>query len=244
MPRREHMSWTATMSGNENSAVQSWAYPKAAPVTEYVEMPEGSSSAAPVIKPGPRSAKNPRRRAGRKVATERRPRAPFFSRTLGDGRLAPPLPGAAALSQGMALSFQAGHQAVLSWELLVRWRAPGKEEAAPSGRRPSAPGQHPAGPGARVLVRYSRRPSNLSPCSGFAFPFPVMPPERRMSTQARSRRALPRQQGRPASHGMLRTARTNAKPLGPESARPSRNITAHAARGLAVPALSTGGRAL
>src|SRR5438128_1167777 len=68
-------------------------------------MPEGSSSAAPVIKPGPRSAKNPRRRAGRKVATERRPRAPFFSRTLGDGRLAPPLPGAAALSQGMALSF-------------------------------------------------------------------------------------------------------------------------------------------
>src|SRR5881409_1958848 len=93
------------MSGNENSAVQSWAYPKAAPVTEYVEMPEGSSSAAPVIKPGPRSAKNPRRRAGRKVATERRPRSPFFSRTLGDGRLAPPLPGAAALSQGMALSF-------------------------------------------------------------------------------------------------------------------------------------------
>ena len=34
IPSREHMSWTATMSGNEKSAVQSCAYPKAAPVTE------------------------------------------------------------------------------------------------------------------------------------------------------------------------------------------------------------------
>ena len=37
------MSCTGTMSGNENSAVQSGAYPNDAPVTEYVEIPEGSS---------------------------------------------------------------------------------------------------------------------------------------------------------------------------------------------------------
>jgi hypothetical protein len=35
--------------------------PVLAPATEYVEMPEGSSSAAPVIKPGPSTEKNLRR---------------------------------------------------------------------------------------------------------------------------------------------------------------------------------------
>lgn len=48
------------ISGNEKSAVQSGAYPNEEPVTEYVEMPEGSSSAAPVIKPDPNSAKKVR----------------------------------------------------------------------------------------------------------------------------------------------------------------------------------------
>jgi len=42
----------------EKSAVLKGASPNCAPVTEYVEMPEGSSSAAPVIRPGPRLAKN------------------------------------------------------------------------------------------------------------------------------------------------------------------------------------------
>src|SRR5882724_1152343 len=45
-------------------------------------MPEGSSSAAPVMRPGPRSAKNPRRRTGRKVAADRSPRAPFLKPCL------------------------------------------------------------------------------------------------------------------------------------------------------------------
>ena len=57
------MSCTAVISGNENSAVQSGRYPNAAPATEYVEMPDGSSSAAPVIRPGPRFEKK-RRNAG------------------------------------------------------------------------------------------------------------------------------------------------------------------------------------
>ena len=40
------------------SAVQSMAVPICAPAMEYVAMPEGSSSAAPVINPGPSSEKN------------------------------------------------------------------------------------------------------------------------------------------------------------------------------------------
>jgi hypothetical protein len=44
------------------SAVQSRPYPKLAPVIEYVEIPDGSSSAQPVISPGPKSAKNISRR--------------------------------------------------------------------------------------------------------------------------------------------------------------------------------------
>jgi hypothetical protein len=60
MPRRAHIICTAVISGNENRAVHNGAYPNAAPVTEYVEIPEGSSSAAPVMRPGPRPAKNRR----------------------------------------------------------------------------------------------------------------------------------------------------------------------------------------
>src|SRR5438477_12274004 len=64
-PRRAHINCTAAISGNENRAVQSGAYPKRAPAIEYVEMPEGSSSAAPVIRPGPRLPKNLRNRRRR-----------------------------------------------------------------------------------------------------------------------------------------------------------------------------------
>src|SRR5438128_2343372 len=59
-PSRAHISWIAAIKGNEKNAVHSVAYPKLAPATEYVEIPDGSSSAAPVIKPGPRLAKNRR----------------------------------------------------------------------------------------------------------------------------------------------------------------------------------------
>jgi len=52
------MSCTDAINGKENRAVHSGAYPNEAPVTEYVEIPEGSSSAAPVISPGPNSEKN------------------------------------------------------------------------------------------------------------------------------------------------------------------------------------------
>jgi len=36
-------------------AVHSSPYPNAAPAIEYVEIPDGSSSAQPVINPGPKS---------------------------------------------------------------------------------------------------------------------------------------------------------------------------------------------
>src|SRR5580765_4182930 len=66
-PRRAHINWTAVINGNENSAVQSGAYPKAAPTTEYVEIPDGSSSAAPVIRPGPSAERYPRNERDRTV---------------------------------------------------------------------------------------------------------------------------------------------------------------------------------
>jgi hypothetical protein len=54
------MNWTAAIKGNEKSAVHRGRYPNNAPATEYVEMPDGSSSAAPVTRPGPRSEKKRR----------------------------------------------------------------------------------------------------------------------------------------------------------------------------------------
>jgi hypothetical protein len=42
------------MSGNVMSAVQRVESPYAAPACEYVAIPEGSSSLAPVTRPGPR----------------------------------------------------------------------------------------------------------------------------------------------------------------------------------------------
>jgi hypothetical protein len=44
----------ATMSGKLKSIVQSMANPNSAPTCEYVAIPLGSSSAAPVIRPGPK----------------------------------------------------------------------------------------------------------------------------------------------------------------------------------------------
>ena len=53
-PMRPHISCTAAMKGKEKGAVQSCWRPKAAPVCAYVPMPEGSSSEAPVMNPGPK----------------------------------------------------------------------------------------------------------------------------------------------------------------------------------------------
>src|SRR3954453_3421551 len=57
-PNRAHINCTPTISGRNKSAVHSGLYPNEDPVTEYVAMPEGASSAAPVITPGPSPAKN------------------------------------------------------------------------------------------------------------------------------------------------------------------------------------------
>src|ERR1700690_46747 len=53
MPMRAHIIWTAAISGHVSNAVQRSVVPSCAPATEYVAMPEGSSSAAPVMIPGP-----------------------------------------------------------------------------------------------------------------------------------------------------------------------------------------------
>src|SRR5437867_3908506 len=49
------MNWTTAISGNVKSAVHSVANPNEAPAMTQVPTPEGSSSEAPVMKPGPSS---------------------------------------------------------------------------------------------------------------------------------------------------------------------------------------------
>jgi hypothetical protein len=53
LPILAAISWMATMSGKENSAVHNMENPNCAPACEYVAMPLGSSSDAPVMTPGP-----------------------------------------------------------------------------------------------------------------------------------------------------------------------------------------------
>src|SRR3977135_878811 len=53
MPIRAQVSCTEAIHGHVNKAVQSVVKPREAPATAYVPMPEGSSSDAPVISPGP-----------------------------------------------------------------------------------------------------------------------------------------------------------------------------------------------
>ena len=53
LPMRAHIICTAAISGQVSSAVQRSLVPSCAPATEYVAIPDGSSSAAPVITPGP-----------------------------------------------------------------------------------------------------------------------------------------------------------------------------------------------
>src|SRR5258708_9191997 len=53
IPIRAQVSWTEAINGHVNRAVQRVVKPREAPATAYVPMPEGSSSDAPVINPGP-----------------------------------------------------------------------------------------------------------------------------------------------------------------------------------------------
>src|ERR1017187_5223062 len=60
MPIRAHIICTAAMSGQVRRAVQRRLVPSCAPAMEYVAIPEGSSSAAPVMSPGPSTEKKRR----------------------------------------------------------------------------------------------------------------------------------------------------------------------------------------
>ena len=53
IPILPHISWMATIAGHKNTASQASLYPYWAPAMEYVAIPDGSSSAAPVTNPGP-----------------------------------------------------------------------------------------------------------------------------------------------------------------------------------------------
>src|ERR1700682_2802716 len=57
MPMRAHINCTQAMSGHVISAVHRSEVPSCAPAMEYVAIPDGSSSAAPVMTPGPSFAK-------------------------------------------------------------------------------------------------------------------------------------------------------------------------------------------
>jgi len=59
-PIRAHIICTAAIKGHVRSAVQSSLVPSCAPATEYVAIPDGSSSAAPVMIPGPSDLNNDR----------------------------------------------------------------------------------------------------------------------------------------------------------------------------------------
>src|SRR5260370_21602557 len=54
MPTLAQMNCTEAISGKLISAVHSVPKPNDAPATAYVPMPDGSSSEAPVMSPGPR----------------------------------------------------------------------------------------------------------------------------------------------------------------------------------------------
>jgi len=73
LPMRAHIICTAAIRGQVSNAVQSSLVPSCAPATEYVAMPDGSSSAAPVITPGPMALASDRiHRDGADVDTQGR----------------------------------------------------------------------------------------------------------------------------------------------------------------------------
>jgi hypothetical protein len=56
---RAEISWIAAMRGYVRSIVQPMPKPSCAPAWLYVPIPDGSSSEAPVIRPGPRRLRKP-----------------------------------------------------------------------------------------------------------------------------------------------------------------------------------------
>ena len=70
LPMRAHIICTAAISGHVSSAVHNSLVPSWAPATRYVAMPDGSSSAAPVMIPGPSAFSSARiQRDGAEVTT-------------------------------------------------------------------------------------------------------------------------------------------------------------------------------
>src|SRR4051812_14785792 len=61
MPMRAQISWIPDISGYENNIIQRSEKPNRLPACEYVAMPLGSSSDAPVMSPGPNLARSPAR---------------------------------------------------------------------------------------------------------------------------------------------------------------------------------------
>ena len=57
-PMRALTTWMPTISGVVRNTLHSIPRPNCAPACEYVAMPLGSSSAAPVMRPGPRRSRN------------------------------------------------------------------------------------------------------------------------------------------------------------------------------------------
>src|SRR5450759_1520551 len=82
MPIRAHIICTAAMSGQVRRAVQRRLVPSCAPAMEYVAIPEGSSSAAPVTSPGPSAEK--KRRGHLLRVEESAIFPPLFSRLCAD----------------------------------------------------------------------------------------------------------------------------------------------------------------
>ena len=58
LPMRALISWITHISGYVKSKVHVMENPNCAPACEYVAMPLGSSSAAPVMAPGPSARSN------------------------------------------------------------------------------------------------------------------------------------------------------------------------------------------
>ena len=54
IPILAHIVWIIVIKGNAMNAVHNVAKPNIAPACEYVAIPDGSSSLAPVIMPGPK----------------------------------------------------------------------------------------------------------------------------------------------------------------------------------------------
>src|SRR5258706_15907099 len=92
MPILAQVSCTEAINGQVNRAVQRGVKPKDAPATAYVPIPEGSSSDAPVISPGPRTFR--KRLIGFRSSIMAASREPVPPAGSGGGMTGAPLSGA------------------------------------------------------------------------------------------------------------------------------------------------------